>query len=89
MAKRKKTVTAIENPRKIGTHVAKSLDYLEYVGASGVSVICKKHLRFSFKFRDEDFWFMLSSSPKDQDECANVARQLIRKAIRSKFPEFC
>lgn len=89
MAKRKKTVTTIENPRKIGVHVAKSLDYLESLGASGVSVICKKHLKFSFKFKDEDFWFMLSSSPKNQDECAQVARQLIRKTIRSKFPECC
>jgi Uri superfamily endonuclease len=82
VSKRRKSDFTIENPRKIGEHVSKTLDYLEGIGASDVRVTCRKHLRFDFSYGGKPLWFMLSSSPKDRAECAQIARQIARRVIR-------
>lgn len=85
MSKRGSSVETVKNPRKIGEHVRAAMDYLEEIGASDASVIIRKHLRINFKYRGEELWFMLSTSPKSPSGCANISRQLIRRAIRDKF----
>jgi hypothetical protein len=82
MSKRRKSDFTIENPRKIGEHVAKTLEYLDAIGAADVRVTCRKHLRFEFSYRGRPLWFMLSTSPKDKGDCAQIGRQLTRRVIR-------
>jgi hypothetical protein len=82
MGKRVKTEEPVSNPRKLGPHVSKTIDFLSDLGAENVKIYARKHLRISFIYQGKPLWFMLSSTPRNPDECAQIGRSLARKAIR-------
>ncbi|WP_420104542.1 hypothetical protein [Bosea sp. (in: a-proteobacteria)] len=75
-------VEPIKNPRRIGKHVAATLDYLRELGCEGVEVIKRKHLTISWAWGAGRLSISAPCTPRDQDQAANYMRQGIRRAMR-------
>lgn len=63
-------------------HLKSAVDYLDELGATDVNVIQRNHLRISWNAAGRAMNITLSSTPSCNEDCAQVARQLIRRRYR-------
>ena len=72
---------AVKIPKR-KPHVAAALAYLDACGATDVAVTQKGHLHIRWRAGSVAMAITLSTTPKNTDDCSQIARQMIRRRYR-------
>ncbi len=75
--------TGRRKPQHLGEHVRAVCAHLREQGADGVTIRQSRHLRIGFSIAGRPMKISLSITPKNPGDCAQTARQLIRREMRA------
>lgn len=69
-------------PKREVPHLRAVKAYLAELGATDVTVAVNGHLHISWSIRGQQVSIAIPSTPRDEDNCAQNARQLVRRRYR-------
>ncbi len=69
-------------PKRESAHVRATRAYLAKLGAKDIKVTVNGHIHIAWPINGRPVSITLSSTPRSEDDCAQTARQLVRRRYR-------